>query len=69
MRIGATVLLLLLAACGEPETSSPTLLSTLPTRAGPLDALNRRHARLRERMRTRGYGEELGLAQIGRAHV
>lgn len=63
MRIGATVLLLLLAACGEPETSSPTLLSTLPTRAGPLDALNRRHARLRERMRTRGYGEELGLAR------
>jgi len=56
-------LALLVSACGEPETAAPLDRSRLRAEAGPLDALNRRHARLRERMRTRGYGEELGLAR------
>ena len=55
--------LLLLAACAEPAPAAPAALSSLGGEAGPLDALNRRHARLRQRMRTRGYGEELGLAR------
>ncbi len=50
-------------ACGEPQPATEAPLSALPAEAGPLDALNRRHARLRERMRRRGYGSEIGLAR------
>ncbi len=59
----ALPLALLLAACAEPAPAPAVALSSLDGEAGPLDALNRRHARLRQRMRTRGYGEELGLAR------
>ncbi|HEY8431990.1 MAG TPA: hypothetical protein VIL20_26615, partial [Sandaracinaceae bacterium] len=52
-----------LLACAEPGAPAGPPLSTLPAEAGPLDALNRRHARLRERMRRRGYGTEVGLAR------
>lgn len=51
-----------LFGCAEPVPPDEPL-STLPAQAGPLDALNRRHARLRERMRRRGYGTEVGLAR------
>lgn len=52
-----------LTACGEPEAPARRPVSRLPAEAGPLDALNRRHARLRQRMRQRGYGEEVGLTR------
>ncbi len=62
---GVAGLLLALAAvgCGPPEAAPTRPLSLLPDEAGPLDALNRRHARLRQRMRHRGYGEEVGLTR------
>lgn len=55
---------LLFATCAAPPPPPSEPLSVLPTEAGPLDALNRRHARLRERMRRRGYGEQVGLARV-----
>ncbi len=61
------VLVLLVAAtgsCAEPPPPDDAPLSTLPSEPGPLDALNRRHARLRERMRRRGYGDQVGLARV-----
>lgn len=60
----ALALSLLTGTCAPsevPETGAR--LSVLPAEAGPLDALNRRHARLRQRMRRRGYGEEVGLSR------
>lgn len=54
---------LALWACSGPATDPPAL-GQLPAWGGPLDALNRRHARLRERMRRRGYGEQKGLARV-----
>ncbi len=60
----ALVLACLLASCAEPPPSPSAPLSVLPREAGPLDALNRRHGRLRERLRVRGYGEEVGLARV-----
>lgn len=63
MRRGFAAALLLLWACGEPAPVPGVSRSALGAEAGPLDALNRRHARLRQRMRTRGYGEEVGLAR------
>lgn len=59
----ALVFALLFTACAEPPAPADAPRSTLGTEAGPLDALNRRHARLRERMRLRGYGEQVGLAR------
>src|SRR5262245_9947060 len=56
-------LFLLLVACGQHSEHPGSPLSHLPATAGPLDALNRRHARLRSRMRHRGYGEEVGLTR------
>lgn len=63
MRRGLAALAVALAACAEPPLEPAAPLSALPAEAGPLDALNRRHARLRERMRRRGYGPEVGLAR------
>lgn len=57
------IALVLALACAAPPPARSEPLSALPERAGPLDALNRRHARLRERMRVRGYGEDVGLAR------
>ena len=54
---------LLVAACGADAPAEPPPRSALPADPGPLDALNRRHARLRQRMRTRAYGEEMGLTR------
>lgn len=56
-------LAIVLTACGDPAPPAAASLSALGTEAGPLDALNRRHARLRERMRTRGYGDDVGLTR------
>lgn len=58
----AAALALTLLACAEPAPAVEPL-GALPAEAGPLDALNRRHARLRDRMRRRGYGTEIGLAR------
>ena len=49
--------------CAAPDAAPSRSVGVLPDRAGPLDALNRRHARLRQRMRLRGYGEEIGLTR------
>lgn len=57
----ALVFALLLSFCAEPPPAPS--LSVLGTEAGPLDALNRRHARLRQRMRVRGYDEEVGMTR------
>lgn len=57
------VVALLLVACGSREPSTARPISALPAEAGPLDALSRRHARLRERMRGRGYGTAVGLTR------
>ncbi|HJL17272.1 MAG TPA: hypothetical protein RMH99_16515 [Sandaracinaceae bacterium LLY-WYZ-13_1] len=54
---------LTLVTCGSPEGPADRPVSRLPAEAGPLDALNRRHARLRQRMAQRGYGEEAGLTR------
>ncbi|MFK7985780.1 MAG: hypothetical protein AB8I08_07080 [Sandaracinaceae bacterium] len=59
----ALLLFLGVMQCGTtapPPTEGPPALSGDP---GPLDALNRRHGRLRERMRRRGYGAEVALAR------
>ncbi len=59
-----SVLVLALSQCvGAGAREEPPAPSALPAEAGPLDALNRRHARLRHRMRRRGYGEEVGLSR------
>jgi hypothetical protein len=50
-------------ACSEPPPRIERPRSALPAESGPLDALNRRHARLRERVRLRGYGEQVGLTR------
>jgi len=63
MRPAVLAVAVALAACGTPEASPERPLSLLPDEAGPLDALNRRHARLRQRMHRRGYGEEIGLTR------
>lgn len=63
MRATAALVLLVVGACaGEVPSASPPL-SGLPDEVGPLDGLNRRHARVRRRMRQRGYGEEVGLSR------
>jgi hypothetical protein len=56
------VLVALLIACQQPETVEAPL-GVLSDTPGPIDALSRRHARIRERMRRRGYGEEIGLTR------
>lgn len=52
-----------LAGCREPPREAPAP-SLLPDEAGPLDALSRRHARLRQRLRTRGYDTQVGLSRL-----
>lgn len=62
LQVGLAASLALSACSPEPPVVTPSV-SRLPAEAGPLDALNRRHARLRQRMRRRGYGEEVGLSR------
>lgn len=62
-RVWAACAILASVACTAPDAAPSRSLGVLPDRAGPLDALNRRHARLRQRMRLRGYGEEIGLTR------
>lgn len=63
-RAAALACALVAGACGANDApAEPPPRSTLPADPGPLDALNRRHARLRRRMRTRAYGEEVGLTR------
>lgn len=52
-----------LLSCVGAEATPGRARSELPAEAGPLDALNRRHARLRQRMGHRGYGQEAGLSR------
>jgi hypothetical protein len=55
---------LLLATCGsEPPDRAPrpAILGDVP---GPLDALSRRHARLRRRLVRRGYAARVGLRRV-----
>lgn len=61
--IRALALALLVVTCGAPDPGPGDPASLLPDEAGPLDALNRRHGRLRQRMRVRGYDEQLGLSR------
>jgi hypothetical protein len=53
------------AACASPSASpgAPTSLSSLESAPGPLDALTRRYARLRQRLTERGMPESSGPAR------
>lgn len=64
-RVSFTLALVALA-CADPEsTEPPGARNPLPLEdgAGPIDALSRRYGRLRQRMRDRGYGDEIGVAR------
>jgi len=66
-RAAALVLALSLSGCGaEVETPADEERATLLSGGGtgPLDALTRRFGRLRERMRGRGYDDEVGATRI-----
>lgn len=64
MRLVVAVVAFGLFACGQTESSAtPAEQHLLPNDPGPLDALARRFARLRERMRERGAREVRGPAR------
>lgn len=68
MRSLAPLLLLGVAlatlGCEDPEPAEATPTGSLPRGELPLDALSRRHARLRERMVSRGYEERPPAARV-----
>jgi hypothetical protein len=55
---------LLALACGEPAPPPTAVRGSLPEGEVPLDALSRRHSRLRERLATRGYEELSPVARV-----
>ncbi|MGE0787862.1 MAG: hypothetical protein AB7S26_19465 [Sandaracinaceae bacterium] len=63
MRACVLVAALAVVACAGPAAEPERPLSGLPDQEGPLDALNRRHGRLRQRMETRGYGERIAITR------
>lgn len=62
-RLWLALALAVSACAGRSAPTDGPALGTLPDAVGPLDALNRRHARLRRRMAARGYGGEVGLSR------
>ncbi len=62
MRV-ALALALIAVTCAGPEAPPSRPAARLPDAPGPLDALNRRHGRLRQRMRNRGYVDQTGLSR------
>ncbi|AKF06821.1 hypothetical protein [Sandaracinus amylolyticus] len=63
-RAGLAALVCALIACQEPQHEDAPIVGSLPRAEGPLDALSRRHARLRERMVARGYEERSPTARV-----
>lgn len=64
MKAVLALTLLVGTSCSATEASvAAAPLSALPAQSGPLDALSRRHARLRQRMARRGYGQQVGLSR------
>lgn len=63
MRLALLGWLLLALQCGGTQAPPRPEPSGLPEEAGPLDALNRRHGRLRQRMQVRGYTDQAGLSR------
>ncbi|MDQ3036211.1 MAG: hypothetical protein M3Y87_27670 [Myxococcota bacterium] len=62
--IGVLALCVAVTACDESAPAPSSISGSLPPGEGPLDPLSRRHARLRERMETRGYVEVPPTARV-----